>query len=185
VAALYVHTKGAYFGLDKVDPWDEKRDARLYDGPYPVVAHPPCQSWSRLAALRASMSAGRRPQGEDGGTFSAALSSVRKWGGVLEHPAYSAAWSAHGLFWPPNDGGWVVADWSGGWTCQIEQGRYGHKIAKPTWLYAHGTELPSLRWGFSYRSRSEGLRMLSKRQRISTPAEFRDLLLEVARTARK
>ena len=42
VAALYVQRGGAYFGLPDVDPWDEERDARLYPGPHPVVAHPPC-----------------------------------------------------------------------------------------------------------------------------------------------
>lgn len=49
IAALYVKKNGAYFGLEGVDPWDETRDARLYDGPYPVVAHPPCQRWCRFA----------------------------------------------------------------------------------------------------------------------------------------
>ena len=42
IAALFVHKGGAYFGLPDVDPWDEARDARLYPGPHPVVAHPPC-----------------------------------------------------------------------------------------------------------------------------------------------
>lgn len=35
VAALYVQTGGAYYGMPDVDPWDEARDARLYDGPHP------------------------------------------------------------------------------------------------------------------------------------------------------
>ena len=38
VAALYVAKGGAYYGLPDVDPWDEARDARLYAGPWPVVA---------------------------------------------------------------------------------------------------------------------------------------------------
>jgi len=37
VAALYVETDGAYFGLPDVDPWDEARDARLYAGPHPAA----------------------------------------------------------------------------------------------------------------------------------------------------
>ena len=41
ISALYVRTNGPYFGLPDVDPWDEARDARLYRGPRPVVAHPP------------------------------------------------------------------------------------------------------------------------------------------------
>ena len=48
IAALYVETGGCYFGLPDVDPWDEIRDARLYEGPWPVVAHPPCQRWGRF-----------------------------------------------------------------------------------------------------------------------------------------
>ena len=31
VAALYVATGGCYYGLPDVDPWDEERDARLYE----------------------------------------------------------------------------------------------------------------------------------------------------------
>lgn len=47
VAALFVETGGVYFGLPDVDPWDEARDARKYAGPWPVVAHPPCERWGR------------------------------------------------------------------------------------------------------------------------------------------
>jgi hypothetical protein len=47
IAALYVEKNGCYFNLPGVDPWDVKRDARLYDGPYPVIAHPPCQHKAR------------------------------------------------------------------------------------------------------------------------------------------
>lgn len=38
IAALYVETGGCYFGLPDVDPWDELRDARKYEGPWSVVA---------------------------------------------------------------------------------------------------------------------------------------------------
>ena len=51
IAALYVEKNGAYYGLDGVDPWDEERDARKYAGPWPVVAHPPCQRWGAGAML--------------------------------------------------------------------------------------------------------------------------------------
>ena len=37
ITALYVQKDGAYYGIDGVDPWDEERDARLYDGPWSVV----------------------------------------------------------------------------------------------------------------------------------------------------
>lgn len=58
IAALYVEAGGSYYDLDGVEPWDEARDARLYPGPYPAVAHPPCQRWGKLwasARSRATM----------------------------------------------------------------------------------------------------------------------------------
>lgn len=45
IAALYVQTDGVYADIPDVELWDEARDARLYTGPHPVVAHPPCQRW--------------------------------------------------------------------------------------------------------------------------------------------
>lgn len=79
VAALFVETDGVYFGLPNVDPWDEARDARLYDGPWPVVAHPPCARWSRLAGFVQHVHGYKR--GEDGGCFQAALEAVHRFGG--------------------------------------------------------------------------------------------------------
>src|SRR5258708_3804871 len=51
VAALYVDPNGVYASLPGVEVWDEARDARLYAGPWPVVAHPPCARWCRLAGF--------------------------------------------------------------------------------------------------------------------------------------
>ena len=31
-----------------IDPWDEGRDARLYRGPHPVIAHRPCQRFDQF-----------------------------------------------------------------------------------------------------------------------------------------
>src|SRR5262249_126136 len=145
IAALFVETNGCYFGLPDVDPWDQARDARLYTGAYPVVAHPPCQRWGRF--WHGSPNAPHRYElGADDGCFETALRAVRTCGGVLEHPEGSHAWRAFELNAPPRHGGWVAADWSGGWTCCVEQGHYGHFARKPTWLYAARVELPSLRW---------------------------------------
>lgn len=150
IAALYVATGGCYFGIPDVDPWDVHRDARLYAGPHPVVAHPPCERWGRYWHGGPSAKV-RKTKGDDGGCFAAALAAVRRWGGVLEHPESSAAWRVFGLIRPPHTGGWVVADDVGGWTCCVEQGHYGHRARKKTWLYACRVDLPSLRWGRSAR----------------------------------
>lgn len=194
IAALFVQKNGHYFGLDGVDPWDEERDAKKYNGPWPVVAHPPCSRWCRLAGLVEARWGHKR--GEDGGCFASALRSVRLYGGVLEHPAYSDAWSTFGLQEPPIDGWQMCLD--GGWVCHIEQGRYGHPAKKATWLYAFGVKnLPSLRWGripdgasqalvswCGNKTKSGDLRpRLGKSQASQTPIEFRDILLGIARSS--
>lgn len=193
IAALYVDTRGAYSGLREVDAWDEARDARLYAGPYPVVAHPPCQLWVNFAALNYKRYGGEhnRP-GNDGGCFAAALGSVRTWGGVLEHPAFSKAWPAHGLRRPAGVG-WHLADVGGaagpGWVCEVWQSAYGHRARKRTWLYAVGNRPPELDWrrepGTAQVGWFDRLKpTLSKREAIATPPAFRDALLDIARKCR-
>ena len=195
VAALYVDERGPYVGLEDVDTWGISRDARRYAGPHPVVAHPPCARWCRLAGLVEARWGHKR--GEDDGCFVAALAAVRRCGGVLEHPAYSAAWAAHDLPRPPTGGGWVRGI-CGGWSCYVEQGRYGHPAKKATWLYAFGADLPALAWGSSPDGASKALvsrcgnhtraderrPRIGKREASRTPPPFRDLLLSIARSAR-
>lgn len=201
VAALFVETDGAYFDIPGVDPWDEARDARKYQGPLPVVAHPPCQRWGRYWH-----GAPNKPNqyrlGEDGGCFASALTAVRNYGGILEHPAHSHAWRFFGLVAPPKAGGWVKADNFGGYTCYVEQGHYGHMSRKATWLYACGVALPGLIWGTSgqrihpvalerygyEKARRIGMMAMiggkdKTRIRNATPAAFRDILLRTAETA--
>lgn len=188
VAALYVETGGAYFGLSGVDPWDKARDARTYGGPHPVVAHPPCHLWVNFAALNFKRYGGEhnRP-GNDGNCFREAVEAVRKWGGVLEHPAGSNAWPAHGLHRPKGLGWQRAPD---GWVCEVWQSAYGHPARKRTWLYACTRERPmELAW-----TRKPGVAQvgwfdrikptLSKKQASATPPAFRDALLAIARSAR-
>ena len=182
IAALYVMADGIYSGRSDVACWYEARDARKYAGPWPVVAHPPCARWGKYWSGGPSAPV-RRLLGDDAGCFSAALASVREFGGVLEHPAASRAWMKFSILAPPSSGGWVVADGDGGWTCCIEQGNYGHQARKATWLYAVGVDLPSLRWGMA-KGGIKPLEDMSRRQRNATPPEFAELLLSIARTAR-
>ena len=205
IAALYVETGGCYFDLPEVDPWDERRDARLYAGPFPVVAHPPCQRWGKFWAgqpLHIKLTGERKVKGDDGGCFVAALASARRWGGILEHPWGSHAWPYYGLTVPPRSGGWIPADDVGGFTCCIEQGRYGHYARKPTLLLAYRCTLPELEWGISQPrldpaviermgiKRAKRLGELGSRgggknsaPRIGTPVPFRDLLISIAMSA--
>lgn len=128
-AALYVHRDTIYREMG-LECWDEARDARTYAGPAPVVAHPPCERWGRLELGWPGL--GRR-YGQDGGCFAAALTAIRTWGGVIEHPQASGAWATYHLPRPPRAGGWVRDLW-GMWSCEIWQGAYGFHAPKPTWL---------------------------------------------------
>jgi len=202
IAALYVETNGCYYGLPDVDPWDIVRDARLYTGPHPVVAHPPCQRWGRMAHGGPSAPGTKLP-GDDGGCFAAGLLAVQRWGGVLEHPCDSKAWAAHGIAKPKRHAGWTRGD-DYGWTCYVEQGHYGHMSRKPTWLYAvtPRDRLPELNWSkgeqrlhpvalerYGYeKARRIGMTAMvgGKRKteiRNATPVEFRDVLIGIARSA--
>jgi hypothetical protein len=206
IAALYVQESGTYSQLPDVDAWPETRDARQYRGPWPVVAHPPCQRWGKFwfgQPLAVKKTGTRKQKGADGGCFAAELDSVRTWGGVLEHPWQSAAWPHFLLNVPPRAGGWIAADMIGGWTCCVEQGRYGHYARKPTLLYVYGVRsLPELEWGISEPrldpkivsrmgiERAKRLGEVGGRgggkdsaQRIGTPGDFRDLLLKIAQSA--
>ena len=146
IAALYVQKDGAYFNVPGIDPWDEERDARKYDGPWPVIAHPPCNRWTIMGYVLQ-----KNPWfkiGDDGGCFEAALKAVRKYGGVLEHPARTIAWKHHGLL-KPSRGGWTRQLFDQGWVCEVDQGNYGHICNKWTWLYAVGCKVESFNWSLS------------------------------------
>lgn len=205
VAALFVESGGVYSNIPGVEPWDIAKDARGYSGPHPVICHSPCQRWGRYWH-----GAPNKPHqyrlGEDGGCFAAALTAVRNYGGVLEHPKDSHAWKFFGLAAPPIAGGWVKADAFGGWTCCVWQGHYGHFAGKATWLYAvpkQGVHLPDLVWGpsdntgptpemierYGYeKARKVGRMALiggkNKTQiRDATPPQFRDVLLAMVSPA--
>lgn len=193
IAALFVETAGAYYGLDNVDPWDVVRDARKYDGDAPVVAHPPCFLWVNMAAVnwkryRREMPAWY-PGGSDGGCFESALASVRRCGGVLEHPAFSHAWERYGLR-RPEQGAWAYSPMCGGWTCEVWQSAYGHKCRKRTWLYYKGDRPPfDLDWSKQPGTHQVGWfdrikPTVSKREACATPTAFRDTLIALARHAR-
>lgn len=198
VDALYIDPKGHY--PDLLGPehcWDADRDARTYDGPGPVVAHPPCQLWVNLAAVNWKRY-GRQlpawyPGGTDGGRFASALANVRRCGGVLEHPAFTHAWDAFRL---PDPGrlGWdgPYREWLGGdeYVAEVWQSAYGHKARKRTWLLYVGARPPfELRWdrqpgtaqvGWFDRNKPT----LSKRAAIATPLPFAEELIRLAEWSR-
>ena len=201
VAALFVQTGGAYFNNPDIDPWDEQRDARRYMGPLPVVAHPPCNLWCKMAAVNWARYGGEhnRP-GNDGGCFASALDAVHNWGGVIEHPADTRAFEAHGIDRPVGLG-WQMSGMAGicgsGWTCEVWQSAYGHKANKRTWLYYYSPfDNPPLAMDWS---RLKGTHQIgwhgktpkerskptiSGKAASATPPAFRDVLIRLAKWSR-
>lgn len=187
IAALYIEAGGAYCDLAGVDPWDVTRDARTYAGPHPVVAHPPCERWHQLSAVN------HKRWGwainEDGGCFASALAAVRMWGGILEHPAETRAFRYHRIPEPAR-GSWQRT-LDGDWVTEVDQGRYGHRARKRTWLLYAGFSLPPL---LDWRPAKGSLQIgrfdrkkdvMAQAEALATPPAFRDLLLSIAATAEK
>lgn len=213
VAALYVAPGGTYYDLPDVEPWGCRetplelgacelpdRDARLYDGPWPVVAHPPCARWWRYWSGGPNPKQKRRELGDDDGCFASAIAAVRRWGGVLEHPEASHAWRHFGVAAPPKRGGWIMAGDGQGWTCCFRC-----SVPVATWVYLvkpWAMPLPALIWGPAkgdpslvidegYHSTDERRRKLHRMgpvgrmgaaERRATPPAFRDALLGIPRS---
>ena len=97
VAALFVQPDGCYSGLDCVDIWPEDRDARKYNGPYPVVA-------STVPAIRQPGSCQLRSMGwraqptiERRWVFCGSAGGSELLGWCPEHPAFTRAWEIYNL----------------------------------------------------------------------------------------
>lgn len=186
VAALYVDPLGPYPKLVE-HWWDEARDARTYEGPWPVVAHPPCGPWGALRHLH------RHP--EQRGLAPLAVAQVRQWGGVLEHPARSELFAFIPL---PRPG--ELPDEFLGVTIEVDQVRWGHVARKRTWLYlvrvGSVEKDPPPRapthWVSGGRNPNRkgqgglvppGIKVCSAQQRRRTPPAFAQWLVELASRA--
>jgi hypothetical protein len=203
VAALFIDPKGIYPTLPDVECWGPEQDARLYNGPHPVVAHPPCNLWVNMAAVNWKRYKRQKPAWYEGGTdegcFKSALESVRKYGGVLEHPAGSHAWGkTYDVGRPPEPGRWWRHNFGSsepdeareGWVCEVWQSAYGHKARKRTWLIYCGTRPPfDLRWDRQPGTHQVGWfdrnkPTVGKKEASASPIEFAEELVKLARWSR-
>lgn len=112
VATLWVEPHTVYHKLyPLVDIWGPARDAQKYDGPYPIIAHPPCGPWGVLAWIS--------QESKDHGIL--AMYLVHKWGGVVEQPSGSQLFRLYGS--------------PGAEIQRVNQCDYGHVAQKATILY--------------------------------------------------
>jgi hypothetical protein len=194
IAALYIDPRGPYPSMPDVDCWDEQRDARKYDGPWPVVAHPPCGPWGSLRHLHVP----NRERRNDADCGPIAFAQVRKFGGVLEQPAGSLLFSrCHA----PEPG--LLVDEFGGYSLEVAQVEWGHPARKRTWLYLVGVPRPltyrppmpgrkPTHWvsgGRTHERKGSGgvvppdIKVCSAQQRRRTPVAFARWLVDLASTA--
>ncbi len=188
--ALFTCPQTPYEALG-LECWDEKRDARLYDGPGPVILHPPCARWGRYWYAD-----GSETPGNDGGLFAFALETLRRCGGVLEHPEASHAWRTFDLPRPLR-GGWVCHLWEPDlWSTEVPQRNYGHRARKLTWLLFKGPMPPDLDWSKPenpdaylsppgrrgpHQPGDTSVKRLTPRENLLTPRPFAELLVSLAR----
>lgn len=179
VAALFTRADSVYKALPGVDAWDMERDARRWPGGGPAVAHPPCRAWGRLRQFA-------KPRDDERALGPWAVDQVRRFGGVLEHPAESTLWAHCGL---PRPG--RFPDDFGGWTLPIDQFHWGHRAEKSTWLYIVGCDpddlppIPHREGSPTHCVRPTKsyprLPSITKAEREHTPPALAEWLVEVAR----
>ena len=179
VAVLFARQDSIYKTLPDCDVWDIERDARNWPGGCPVVAHPPCRAWGKLRQFA-------NPRADEPALAPWAVDQVRRFGGVLEHPAESLLWAHCGLPTPGR-----APDDFRGWTAEVRQCDWGHKAEKLTWLYivgCHPDELPDM----PERGEPTGvikpqrgvprtLKIVTKAEREHTPPRLAAWLVELAR----
>lgn len=189
VAVLFARHDSIYKSLPGCDVWDIERDARTWPGGTPIVAHPPCRSWGTFRHVA-------KPVDGERELALWAVDQIRRYGGVLEHPARSALWREKPLPEPGQRDDW------GGWTLVVSQWWWGHRAEKATRLYIVGcepSELPSIPFRIGPASHviaqcrllPDGTRKrkghpdwrpeVSAREREATPAAFASWLCQVAR----
>lgn len=177
IAILFVRPDTIYRTITGCEIYDESRDARTWPGGTQLVAHPPCRAWGRLRHF-----ANPLPHEMDIARW--AVTQVRIYGGVLEHPAGSLLWADQKMATT------ATPDIHRGWTLPIQQLSFGHKARKNTWLYICGCEprnIPSMPLALDYpthvietRRRPGALPSVTKAERERTPPLLAAWLVDLA-----
>lgn len=167
VAALFVRPDSHYKAMPGVDAYDKNRDATSWPGGVPGVYHPPCRAWGRYKHW-----AKPRPGERELALWS--MEKVRRFGGVIEHPATSELWKEAGCISPG------VRDQFGGVLLFVDQCDFGHRAQKRTGLYVVGcNEFPEIPYGAGKVVNT--IENMGRAERERTPEQFAHWLIELAR----
>ena len=175
VAVLCVSKQSIYKRLEWVEAYDAGRDALTFGGGMPVVAHPPCRSWSAHTAHQAKPLPGEKELGPW------CAEKLRECGGVLEHPAHSRLFDAAKL---PKPGCATRGDL---WTMEVWQAWWNYPMRKATWLCFCGVSPSEIQLPFRLHPQGGDRRreqLMGKTQRSETTESFARWLVDVARRSR-
>lgn len=177
IPVLFVNQSTNYENFN-TDLYDINRNALSIVNDCAAVYHPPCRSWGRLRSF-ANFSPGEH--------WLAVWSviRIRRFGGVLEHPAGSKLWNFMCL---PRPG--AGYDSFGGFSVKINQHDFGFECEKNTWLYIVGIDvnlLPAFPLNFdavthiiSSCKLENGKREISKNKRAATTIMLCSYLLQIS-----
>lgn len=155
--------------MSGVEVYDVDRDARMFPGDMPIVAHPPCRGWSQFARCM-----GHIPIPEERELGLWCCDQLRACGGVLEQPAGSKLFFAAGF---PDSQIWITEVWQAWW---------GYRTKKSTWLAFCGVDPRAVNPPLRLHNRGSDRKTydrMSERQRSETVPEFADWLVALARAA--
>jgi len=178
VAILCAASRSIYKSLPDVEVYDARRDARTFGGGMPIVAHPPCRSWS----VKTKHQAKPEPGEKELGLF--CCEKLKECGGVLEQPTFSELFEAGGL---PQPGRPLDGDL---WTIEVWQAWWGYPMKKTTWLAFCGIDPSQIEVPLRLHNREGSgqrrpYKRLSRNQRSATTREFAEWLVSAARLAEK
>jgi hypothetical protein len=174
VSVLCCAVKTAYRNIPNVECYDKLRDALTFNGGTPIVAHPPCRSWSAFTRHQA------KPEKAEQELGLFCCDMLRKCGGVLEQPAHSHLWAAAGF---PRPG---TPEAGGIWSLEVWQAWWGYPMKKATWLAFSGVDATSVSLPMRLHPRGGDRRKeqsMSKAARSHTTPAFAKWLVDVARTS--
>ena len=166
VAALFVRKVNHYAALG-CDCYDMDRDALTWRGGCPGIYHPPCRAWGQMSHW-----AKPRPGEEELAIW--AMSNVRRFGGVLEHPYASRLWAASSCL------GFGIRDLHGGVLIPVMQSWWGHRAPKRTCLYIVGP-VPELPYFDVDPATVTTVERMGRPERERTPEPFARFLVDLAR----
>jgi hypothetical protein len=90
ITILCADEKSNYFKFDELEIYTKKENAYNFNGSNKIIAHPPCQQWSRLKHF-----ATKNDLDKQLAIF--CYEKILLNGGILEHPLHSSLWKYLGI----------------------------------------------------------------------------------------